>query len=1031
VFDQFEQWLQARPMEPDAELVRALRQCDGRRVAALLLVRDDFWMATTRLLRAVEAPLVEGANSAAVELFDARHTRQVLEKFGQALGQIPSAPAAATGKTAAFLDEAVRGLVSDDGRLTPVRLNLFVEVVRRRVWTTATLAELGGVEGIGVKFLEESFDAVGALPSRRLHRKAAESVLRLLLPPPSSMIRGAPRPVQALREASGYSDRPDDFADLMQLLDHDLRLISATDPQEFTPAEPEPRRNHQVGPGDLSYQLAHDYLIRPIRQWLERNERSTRAGRARLRLDAVTSTWMARPGSHQLPSLLEYLGILCHTQPGEWSSDQQLLMRAAGRHLVGRTMLVVALLGAIGIGGKFLIDKEQARSTLSLALAAHDRELPAIISKLEPHYKLIMSELEARAADERTSDHAREVASVLLYRFSPTRQRGQHMRMLLLGAPGPERVELIRSALAARPEHADVDELRVVLSEQTGNLGIYLRATCALAKLDRGVLAGSPQMDALLAQALLAEDRRDVPRWLDLLGPFVSRLLTPLGEYCRDRQTDPDVRLIAAEALAEALKRRGDSETLARAIVEAQPDASQFLLRELGSTANRGWAIAYLDTLLKEEASRVNQASHPVDERTFGRQVHAAMALMALGQPDTLWSMLRHRADPRMRTLLIQRLAGSSLLRENMHQRLAAPDLDPLERQALLLIWAETARGGVAASAVNDVVKLAQRLYLDDPDSGVHSAAELLLRRWKHGDLIELAEQQLRQQPRRPPGRRWELGPSGHTFAIVAGPLEFWMGSPDHEEDRFSHETRHFRRIERSLAVATKEVTIEQYRRFKPAFPQEYRYSREANCPANLVNWFEAAAYCNWLSRQDGIEKGEWCYPAKVESGMEVSERAASRLGYRLPTEAEWEYLCRAGSETARSFDPGGEVFSHHAWTWLNSEDRCRPVGSLLPNALGLFDMLGNLWEWCHYNPVMSGKDDYPPYPASTKDIPALDVDGSSTIIARQTWRILRGGAFDYSPAQARSAHRYSATVGYREGTIGFRVVRTIPTPSK
>ena len=129
------------------------------------------------------------------------------------------------------------------------------------------------MEGIGIKFLEETFDAVGSLPSCRLHRKAAESVLRLLLPSPTSMIRGAPRPVQALREASGYADRPDDFADLMQLLDHDLRLISATDPQEFTPAETKPDQNHQPGPGELSYQLAHDYLIRPIRQWLERNER--------------------------------------------------------------------------------------------------------------------------------------------------------------------------------------------------------------------------------------------------------------------------------------------------------------------------------------------------------------------------------------------------------------------------------------------------------------------------------------------------------------------------------------------------------------------------------------------------------------------------------------------------------------------------------------------------------------------------------------------------------------------------------------
>ena len=89
VLDQFEQWLQAHPDEPDAELVRALRQCDGRHVQALLLVRDDFWMAVTRFLRAVDVPLVQGGNAAAVELFDARHARKVLEGFGRAWARFP------------------------------------------------------------------------------------------------------------------------------------------------------------------------------------------------------------------------------------------------------------------------------------------------------------------------------------------------------------------------------------------------------------------------------------------------------------------------------------------------------------------------------------------------------------------------------------------------------------------------------------------------------------------------------------------------------------------------------------------------------------------------------------------------------------------------------------------------------------------------------------------------------------------------------------------------------------------------------
>src|SRR5262249_30391293 len=83
--DQFEQWLHARPLEPAA----ALRQCDGGNVQAVLLVRDDFWMSIIRFTREVEVPLVEGQNSAAVDLFSARHARKVLAAFGRAFGALP------------------------------------------------------------------------------------------------------------------------------------------------------------------------------------------------------------------------------------------------------------------------------------------------------------------------------------------------------------------------------------------------------------------------------------------------------------------------------------------------------------------------------------------------------------------------------------------------------------------------------------------------------------------------------------------------------------------------------------------------------------------------------------------------------------------------------------------------------------------------------------------------------------------------------------------------------------------------------
>src|SRR5262249_22813917 len=154
------------------------------------------------------------------------------------------------------------------------------------------------------------------------------------------------------------------------------------------------------------------------------------------------------------------------------------------------------------------------------------------------------------------------------------------------------------------------------------------------------------------------------------------------------------------------------------------------------------------------------------------------------------------------------------------------------------------------------------------------------------------------------------------------------------------------RRIEHSLAVATTEVTEEQFRAFKPDHKQDRRYSLEPGCPVSMVTWYDAVGYCNWLNVQDKIDRTQWCYPEEIKSGMVVSEKAIERYGYRLPTEVEWEYICRAGTETARPFGSSEELIPRYGWTWLNSKERTSPGGRLLPNEFGLFDILGNVWEW-------------------------------------------------------------------------------------
>jgi formylglycine-generating enzyme required for sulfatase activity len=117
-------------------------------------------------------------------------------------------------------------------------------------------------------------------------------------------------------------------------------------------------------------------------------------------------------------------------------------------------------------------------------------------------------------------------------------------------------------------------------------------------------------------------------------------------------------------------------------------------------------------------------------------------------------------------------------------------------------------------------------------------------------------------------------------------------------------------------------------------------------------------------------------------------------------------------------------VLDRYAWTWVNSGGHIAPSGRLLPNQLGLFDILGNLWEWCHDGP--EGNRYFTPYPEGTRDNPAPDTLPGMPV-NRDDWRIVRGGAFSGPPAKARSAHRDIIEANTARNFGGFRVARTLP----
>jgi serine/threonine protein kinase len=229
VIDQFEQWLLERRGDADTELVAALRQCDGEHVHAIVMVRDDFWMAATRFMRNLEIDLIPDHNIAVVDLFDLRHARKVLTAFGRAYGTLPERTADFSRDQESFLDQAIAGL-AQDSKIVSVRLALFAEMVKGKSWTPATLRAVGGMTGVGVTFLEDTFASPQANPRHRLHQRAAQAVLKALLPRSATDLKGQMRSEVELRAASGYADRPRDFEDLIHILDLELRLITPTDP---------------------------------------------------------------------------------------------------------------------------------------------------------------------------------------------------------------------------------------------------------------------------------------------------------------------------------------------------------------------------------------------------------------------------------------------------------------------------------------------------------------------------------------------------------------------------------------------------------------------------------------------------------------------------------------------------------------------------------------------------------------------------------------------------------------------------------
>jgi serine/threonine protein kinase/formylglycine-generating enzyme required for sulfatase activity len=402
VIDQFEQWLAAHGAEPDRELVDALRHCDGLHAQALLIARDDFALAATQFLERLEVPLAQGKNFAIVDRFGRDHGRKVLAVFGGALGRLPADPATYTREQQRFLDAAVDQL-AEDGKVAPVRLALFAEVLKQRPWEPAALRALGGAEGLGVAFLEEALLSPRAHPRLRHEADAAGRILAALLPPPGTDIKGVQRSREELRDAAAMADQPERLDELLHLLDAEVRLITPTEPLAAS--------------SSLHYQLTHDYLVPALRAWLMRKQKETLRGRTALRLAERAAGWTARPEKRNLPALWEMPGFLLLTRQRTWTEPERRMMKAARRYHAGRGVIAALLLAVAALLGlygwtRLREDREAAQGSerVRQLLTADPSNLGAAVAGLAPYRRWTDEPLRALIADGERSPQERRRA---------------------------------------------------------------------------------------------------------------------------------------------------------------------------------------------------------------------------------------------------------------------------------------------------------------------------------------------------------------------------------------------------------------------------------------------------------------------------------------------------------------------------------------------------------------------------------------------------------------------------------------------
>ncbi len=669
----------------------------------------------------------------------------------------------------------------------------------------------------------------------------------------------------------------------------------------------------------------------------------------------------------------------------EAEEERRRRQRTVRTVALAATVLVIVAGSAVLIRNA-MIERQQsdrARGQVETLLVADTTRVPAIIENMKFYRDWTDPLLRESFARSKHGSRERLHAALALLPVDPSKR--DYLREQL-DQVTPHEFPVVRDAL--RPHQAKINGplWDVALNEQRAAASRFQAAASLAAYTpdDERWNEISPFIAKYLTGNVSSVDFGD---WLRHFRPAGEQLAESLAALQADRDLSLARREAAAQALADYCHERPDRLTDAILIADTSAEFTPLIAALRTHSEN-----------VKQQLVDEMHAAMPENPTTDQRDAHwkrksiAAVTLAQLGFGEMVWPMLAFTPDPSLRSFIIEHLGKLGTDHNALAARLRAED-DVSIRRALIQALGGLEVGQVSVADRDRIASLLRQLYVTDPDPGIHGSASWALRQWD----LPLPELPVGEHGG---GPRWYVNSQGQTMVLMSLALASGDDDVASGDDEVDH----------TLAIASREVTLTEYQRFRGVYDGvDRRLTPTDDCPAPGISWYMAAEYCNWLSEQEGIPKDQWVFEptsnGEYAEGMNVAENFRQLRGYRLPTLREWEVACRAGTTSEYGFGEPVPLLHKYGRSIMSFAPASQPVGSLLPNDAGLFDMHGNLLEW-----TMG------------------EVPGPLSPVRNNRLRGLCGGMFTDRPENVRSTYNnFSNFPNAHDVTYGIRLIRTHP----